>query len=109
MYFGLRETFGVTNHGREEKERIISDFEGSLSRRGIHWCKWSNICKLKENGSLSFRVLVRYLPLSYLEKYLGVKDFVGIEAPLEGRIRGKISLFGWTIDFRDRLIAKYDI
>ncbi|XP_052878272.1 uncharacterized mitochondrial protein AtMg00310-like [Gossypium arboreum] len=46
----------------EDIEKIIANFlwQKGYGKRGIHWCSWSNLCELKENGGLGYRNLTKF-------------------------------------------------
>ncbi|KAG8496161.1 hypothetical protein CXB51_009002 [Gossypium anomalum] len=46
----------------EDMEQIIAKFwwQKGQEKRGVHWCAWSNLCKLKEFGGLGFRNFAKF-------------------------------------------------
>ncbi|GMI81993.1 hypothetical protein HRI_001868600 [Hibiscus trionum] len=45
-----------------ELEAIMARFwwQHNKDQRGIHWCLWSDLCHLKENGGLGFRDMAKF-------------------------------------------------
>ncbi|GMI90175.1 hypothetical protein like AT4G29090 [Hibiscus trionum] len=46
----------------KELENILASFwwRNSKEKRGIHWCSWTELCKLKNFGGLGFRDLAKF-------------------------------------------------
>lgn len=61
--------FFTTKSISHEMENICANFlwKKCHGKRGIHWCEWKKLCKLKENRGLDFYSLAKF-NLSLLAK-----------------------------------------